>query len=1430
MAVVGSVQIFLDVDTRRMSNFTRAAATVARDSAHMRRSVANTNSAMANAFTRTAAAVSVLHGPLGGVASRISSIGTLARTSSAAMAGLALTAGGAGFAFTKFVQVADRMRLMENQLKTVTGTTADLRDVQQELLDVSQRARAAMGASATIYARTARATEHLGLKQKDLLRITETVQKAFAIGGATTAEAQGAAIQLSQGIASNRFSGDEFRSVAENAPVLLREMGKSIGVNIGKLREMAHAGELTADVVTKAILDASGAIDRDFAKTGATIGQAWTKVRNEVDMYVHDVDRAYGITHTLAGGLLTLADNFDTVGDTALVAAAAVATFMSGRLGAAALGKNADGKAMGIRGVANQIGTHGLFYGVRRQAKADLESARKALKDIEVERSKIARDIADVNTRRDARLVDMGAAHANKLALARNKEIDAHKRVNGLTAERIALTGNLSKAQAAVVQQLKLEQQEALKAVRSHSAQSLDAGRRFRRYGRGDDLLEQDRAQKNLAVAQERYAKSMERLELAKRGAFDDAAIRRYSGEIRKIEGQIKANATAMASARQQFAAADAAYIAAQRQGATYAQVAADERTRALRQVADLENRQYDLNRMYEQAGVRLQAATKQMTLLGAAQMRIAALGRGMWGMLGGGPGVAIMAALGGFLAIQNSIHRSRQRTEEWITELREAGYLVDSIAKGASEIDNAIETKNVSLLRERLREAEAEINKIREGGFWSRLGFGDSQRGIDQVISDVTNEIERLNIVLADQQRIQGTQSASLLARRSDFLRFDEIIRGARESGELTQELNGELQDLANKHNELDPLLVEFRSFVEIVRAGVKQVSDLNKELNDLAAGNPMASAPAWIQDLSWQTDQQRANDKRRQENKPFFDELERAASRSDWEKTVEDRAKKIMEAAEKAGKAISEFEARAAARIEMAADAANKGLRDLIGHYEGTDRGRGYNETLGYGRFTGGDVNLTQMTLREILELQRKMLAHPDNHYNSSAVGRYQIVSKTLKGLIKELGLSLDTQFTPELQDRLADQLIRGRGRSVSGLRNEWEGLRRAPDQQILGAYDNTSLSLPNIDPEVFKRIEGLKDLRLDALAGQMDEFNQKIVQQAQALGVTREEIEQYIRAVTTGDLQNVPAVFHDIALAMDEAANNELMRSLKDLQVERSVMMLSDIDKELVNIARSAGLSAPAIAHLISVLKSGDSSQLPETLKRIREELKKTEQEQQLSDLANGWADAFGDFFRSVLTGAESFEDALANLGRRLAEVALEILVIQPLVEMLKNSFKGLGGGGGGGGFLGALFGMFFHSGGTVGSGGRAGKLPLNAPYVGKAHTGRTIGKKNNHKEVLAALEVGETVLTEQHTQGVVNTMSALSAAAAGSRANDNVMHVAVSVDDDGKLKAYVEKSERRAIGVSATQIAEYDAGQRSGGVARNQRAYSSLKRIK
>lgn len=342
-----------------------------------------------------------------------------------------------------FVRMADRAKLLTNNLRTVTEGTSDLRQTTEALFQISQRTRSAFESSATIYARTARATRTLGTSQKDLLRITETIQKSFAVGGATTAEAQGAAIQLSQGIASNRFSGDEFRSVAENAPVLLQGMAKAMGVNIGKLREMAHQGELTAKVVVDAIIKASADIDAEFAKTTSTIGQAVTGLDNAILKYVNNSRNVGVASNAIVGAIQAVTGSVGAIAE-ALVAlgATAVAVFGGRWLNA-------------IR--TNMAANTQLLYLRKQQTAAALANAQAEAKAATIQRAAAAAayEMAKTNTVSASTRVRLGrqlqasyaaeAAALSTVAVAARAD-DAALRAASVSGRAFAVAGRAASA------------------------------------------------------------------------------------------------------------------------------------------------------------------------------------------------------------------------------------------------------------------------------------------------------------------------------------------------------------------------------------------------------------------------------------------------------------------------------------------------------------------------------------------------------------------------------------------------------------------------------------------------------------------------------------------------------------------------------------------------------------------------------------------------------------------------------------------------------------------------------------------------------------------------------------------------------------------------------------------------------------------------
>lgn len=168
---------------------------------------------------------------------------------------------------------ADDFINIENALKQVTSSTRELNSVTAEVFAIANRTRSSVGGTATLFQRLTIATDELGVSQQELGRITETINKAFIVSGATTAEAAGATRQLAQGLAAGALRGDEFNSVAEQAPIIMRAIAKETGLTIGKLREFAAEGGITAEIVINALEDLADEVDDRFVKSIATFEQ-----------------------------------------------------------------------------------------------------------------------------------------------------------------------------------------------------------------------------------------------------------------------------------------------------------------------------------------------------------------------------------------------------------------------------------------------------------------------------------------------------------------------------------------------------------------------------------------------------------------------------------------------------------------------------------------------------------------------------------------------------------------------------------------------------------------------------------------------------------------------------------------------------------------------------------------------------------------------------------------------------------------------------------------------------------------------------------------------------------------------------------------------------------------------------------------------------
>lgn len=244
----------------------------------------------------------------------------------------ALGAISAGVAIREVQQLADTYTQAGNKIAASAQSAGkpieDMGSTLNIVGDIAQRSRSSFEATADLYARLTRSSTELGVSQTEIAVATEVVAKSLKSSGASAAETSSALTQLGQALGSGKLQGDELRSLLESAPGLAQVIAREFNTTIGGLRELGSTGELTSRRVFDALLKAAPEVEAAFAKTKATVADAFTEMTTAATRYVGQ-STAVGLgTQAVIAATQGLANNFGTLAN----GAAALGLVISARL------------------------------------------------------------------------------------------------------------------------------------------------------------------------------------------------------------------------------------------------------------------------------------------------------------------------------------------------------------------------------------------------------------------------------------------------------------------------------------------------------------------------------------------------------------------------------------------------------------------------------------------------------------------------------------------------------------------------------------------------------------------------------------------------------------------------------------------------------------------------------------------------------------------------------------------------------------------------------------------------------------------------------------------------------------------------------------------------------------------------------------------
>ena len=179
----------------------------------------------------------------------------------AAVAGVALTA-----VARQAVTTASDFQALQLRMKVLTSEFGEFAGAQELVRKAQDRfnlsiVEATKGVT-DIFARL----RPLGIGLKDIETTFIGFNTIAKLAGLNATEASAAFTQLAQGLGSGRLQGDEFRSIAEQVPQLLKAISDETGIASGKLKDFASKGLLKSDIILRALAKSA---DEGADKIGA---------------------------------------------------------------------------------------------------------------------------------------------------------------------------------------------------------------------------------------------------------------------------------------------------------------------------------------------------------------------------------------------------------------------------------------------------------------------------------------------------------------------------------------------------------------------------------------------------------------------------------------------------------------------------------------------------------------------------------------------------------------------------------------------------------------------------------------------------------------------------------------------------------------------------------------------------------------------------------------------------------------------------------------------------------------------------------------------------------------------------------------------------------------------------------------------------------
>ena len=192
---------------------------------------------------------------------------------------VALAVGGIS-AIKGLLNLSDEMTNNKARLNLIVDDGGSVEALQNKIFVSAMNARASYQTTTDIITKLGLQAGKAFKGNDELIAFAEQLNKTFAISGTEATGIESTMYHLTHALSTGVLRGQDLNAVFSNAPQIVQNIADYLNVPIGKIRDMAADGKISAQIVKNAMLKAADETNAKFNKMPMTWNQVFTKMKN----------------------------------------------------------------------------------------------------------------------------------------------------------------------------------------------------------------------------------------------------------------------------------------------------------------------------------------------------------------------------------------------------------------------------------------------------------------------------------------------------------------------------------------------------------------------------------------------------------------------------------------------------------------------------------------------------------------------------------------------------------------------------------------------------------------------------------------------------------------------------------------------------------------------------------------------------------------------------------------------------------------------------------------------------------------------------------------------------------------------------------------------------------------------------------------------